>query len=113
MVTGEGIFKWRLYSKDGARMHIDDKTLIESDGIHEASSKVGYVHLAEGTHTVIVDSFNSQGPPVLKLYLQPPIGPEQVFSLSAGAVGWKEPAKPYDVLWAKCISCPRELSGRT
>lgn len=107
MVTGEGIFKWRLYSKDGARMHIDDKTLIENDGIHEASSKVGYVHLAEGTHTVIVDSFNSQGSPVLKLYLQPPIGPEQVFSLGAGAVGWKEPAKPYDVLWGQVYFVPK------
>ncbi len=61
MVSGEGIFKWRLYSKDGARMHIDDKTLIENDGIHEASSKVGYVHLGEGTHTVIVDSFKLPG----------------------------------------------------
>ena len=43
ITTGEGIFRWRVHSKDGARLHIDDKTLIENDGIHEAASKVGYV----------------------------------------------------------------------
>ncbi|MBI5249271.1 MAG: hypothetical protein HY912_07235, partial [Desulfomonile tiedjei] len=107
MTTGEGIFRWRLQSKDGARLHIDDKTLIENDGIHDASSKVGYLHLAEGTHSVILDSFNSQGSPVLKLYLQPPIGPEQVFSLSNGASGWKEPEKPYDVLWGQVYFVPK------
>ncbi len=107
ITTGEGIFRWRVHSKDGARLHIDDKTLIENDGVHEATSKVGYVHLAEGTHTIILDSFNSQGSPVLKLYLQPPIGPEQVFSLSGGAVGWKEPEKPYDVLWGQVFFVPK------
>jgi hypothetical protein len=107
MTTGEGIFKWRLNSKDGARLHIDDKTVIENDGIHDATSKVAYVHLAEGTHTIILDSFNSQGSPVLKLYLQPPMGEEQLFSLSKGAVGWKEPEKPYDVLWGQVYFVPK------
>lgn len=107
MTTGEGIFRWRVYSKDGARLHIDDKTLIENDGVHDASSKFGYVHLAEGVHSIILDSFNSQGAPVLKLYLQPPIGPEQLFTLSSGAVGWKEPEKPYDVLWGQVYFVPK------
>lgn len=107
MVSGEGIFKWRLQSKDGARMHIDDKTVIENDGVHESASKTAYVHLAEGIHTVIIDSFNSQGAPLLKLFLQPPMGPEQIFSSTAGAVGWKEPDKPYDVLWGQVYFVPK------
>jgi PA14 domain len=107
MVSGEGIFKWRLYSKDGSRMNVDDKTLIENDGIHDASSKTGYVHLGEGVHTIIVDSFNSQGPPVLQLFVQPPIGNEQIFSLGTGLAGWKEPAKPYDVLWGQAYFVPK------
>jgi hypothetical protein len=107
MVSGEGIFKWRLHSKDGVRMHIDDKTLIENDGIHEASSKTAFLHLAEGVHTVIVDSFNSQGPPVLKLFVEPPVGREQLFSLGSGLAGWKEPAKPYDVLWGQVYFVPK------
>ncbi|MGB6065685.1 MAG: hypothetical protein WBG50_12830 [Desulfomonilaceae bacterium] len=107
MVSGEGIFRWRLDSKDGSRMNIDDKTLIENDGIHEPSSKTAYLHLGEGIHTIIVDSFNSQGPPVLKLYVQPPLGPEQIFSLSSGLAGWEEPAKPYDVLWGQVYFVPK------
>jgi hypothetical protein len=107
MVSGEGIFKWRLNSKDGSRMNIDDKTLLENDGIHDASSKTAFVHLGEGVHTIIVDSFNSQGPPVLQLFVQPPIGSEQIFSLGSGLAGWKEPAKPYDVLWGQVYFVPK------
>jgi len=107
LVSGEGIFRWRVQSKDGMRLHIDDKTLMENDGIHEPSSKVGFVHLSEGVHTIILDSFNSTGPPVLKVFVQPPVGPEQVFSIGTGLAGWKEPAKPYDVLWGQVYFVPK------
>jgi hypothetical protein len=107
LVAGEGIFKWRLQSKDGARMHIDDKTLIENDGVHGPTSKNGYAHLSEGVHSIIVDSFNAKGNPVLKLFVQPPLGPEQVFDISQGLAGWKEPAKPYDVLWGQVYFVPK------
>ncbi|MEW6350224.1 MAG: hypothetical protein AB1646_14250 [Thermodesulfobacteriota bacterium] len=106
-VSGEGIFKWRLHSKDGARMHIDDKTLIENDGIHGPSSKTGFVHLAEGAHTIIVDSFNVKGSPVLQLFVTPPVGPEQVFSPVTGVAGWKEPRKLFDVLWGQVYFVPK------
>jgi hypothetical protein len=107
MVSGEGIFKWRLLSKDGVRLHVDDKTLIENDGIHEPSAKTGFLHLAEGTHTIIVDSFNSKGAPTLRLFVQPPSGPEQVFSVASGLKGWEEPSKPYDVLWGQVYFVPK------
>ncbi|MBI4964708.1 MAG: hypothetical protein HY913_15620 [Desulfomonile tiedjei] len=107
LVSGEGIFKWRLDSKDGARMHIDDKTLIENDGVHAPSSKTAFTHLAEGVHTIIVDSFNSKGPPVLKLFVTQPLGKEQVFSIGSGLAGWQEPAKPYDVLWGQVYFVPK------
>jgi hypothetical protein len=63
--------------------------------------------LAEGVHTIIVDSFNSKGSPVLKLLVQPPVGPEQVFSIGKGLAGWKEPEKPYDVLWGQVYFIPK------
>jgi len=107
LVSGEGIFKWRLDSKDGVRMHIDDKTFIENDGIHAPSSKTAFTHLGEGVHTIIVDSFNSKGSPVLKLFVTPPIGQEQIFSIGSGLAGWKEPAKPYDVLWGQVYFVPK------
>lgn len=106
-VQGEGIFRWRIQAKDGVRLHIDDKTILENDGIHDVTSKTGFVHLAEGIHSIIVDSFNAKGSPVLKLFVQPPIGPEQVFEITAGLNGWQEPAKPYDVLWGQVYFVPK------
>lgn len=106
-VKGEGIFRWRIQSKDGVRFHIDDKTIIENDGIHETSSKTGFIHLAEGIHSVILDSFNAKGYPFLKLFVQPPIGPEKLFDIPNGLAGWQEPAKPYDVLWGQVYFVPK------
>lgn len=106
-VKGEGIFRWRIQSKDGVRFHIDDKTIIENDGIHEVSSKTGFIHLAEGIHSVILDSFNAKGYPFLKLFVQPPIGLEQLFDIPNGLTGWQEPAKPYDVLWGQVYFVPK------
>ena len=107
LVAGEGIFKWRVYAKDGVRLHIDDKTVLENDGVHDPSSKTAFVHLAEGVHVIVLDSFNSKGSPVLKLYVEPPLGPEQIFSIGSGLAGWKEPAKPYDVLWGQVYFIPK------
>lgn len=106
-VTGEGIFQWRLRAKDGVRMHIDDKTLIENDGIQAPATKTGYIHLAQGLHVILVDSFNSQGSPVLQLSVTPPVGQEEVFSIAKGLQGWKEPQKPYDVLWGQVYFVPK------
>lgn len=107
LVSGEGIFKFRVQSKDGVRLHIDDKTLIENDGIHEPSAKTGFVHLAEGMHSMIVDSFNSKGAPTLRLFVQGPEGEEQPFSVNTGLAGWREPEKPYDVLWGQVYFVPQ------
>jgi hypothetical protein len=107
LVSGEGIFKWRVSFKDGVRLHIDDKTVLENDGVHDSTSKTAFVHLAEGVHTIILDSFNSKEKPVLKLYVEPPLGQEQIFSIGNGLVGWKEPAKPYDLLWGQVYFIPK------
>ncbi len=106
-VAGEGIFKWSVQAKDGVRLNIDDKTLIENDGIHDAAVKTGYIHLGEGTHAIVLDSFNSKGAPFLRLLVSPPVGQEQIFSIRNGLAGWKEPAKPYDVLWGQVYFVPK------
>ena len=106
-VAGEGIFKWSVQAKDGVRLNIDDKTLIENDGIHETAVKSGYIHLGQGTHCIVLDSFNSKGAPFLRLLVTPPIGQEQIFSIKNGLAGWKEPAKPYDVLWGQVYFMPK------
>ncbi len=107
LVSREGLFRWRVESKDGVRLHVDDKTLIENDGIHPTSSKEGFIHLAEGVHSIILDSFNSKGAPLLKLFVQPPMGQEEIFTINKSLVGWQEPAKPYDVLWGHIYFVPQ------
>lgn len=107
LVSGEGIFRWTVQSKDGVRLHLDDKTLVENDGLHDPSVKSGFIHLAEGVHTIVVDSFNSKGPPLLKVFVTPPVGQEQLFSSKNGLVGWKDPSKPYDVLWGQVYFVPK------
>lgn len=107
LVSGEGIFNWRVYAKDGVRLSIDDKTVIDNDGIHDPSSKTGYMHLSEGVHSIVLDSFNSAGAPVLRLLVTPPMGQEQIFSIKTGLAGWKEPTKPYDVLWGQVYFVPK------
>ncbi|MBM4326072.1 MAG: hypothetical protein FJ118_02820 [Deltaproteobacteria bacterium] len=106
-VSGEGIFQWRVNAKDGVRLHVDDKTIIEIDGVHPATVKTGHIHLAEGVHVIVLDSFNSSGPPVLQLFVTPPLGSEEVFSIRKGLAGWKEPSKPYDVLWGQVYFVPK------
>ncbi|MFZ5865575.1 MAG: PA14 domain-containing protein [Thermodesulfobacteriota bacterium] len=106
-VSGEGIFQWRVNAKDGVRLHVDDKTIVEIDGVHPAVAKTGYIHLAEGVHVIVLDSFNSSGPPVLQLFVTPPLGSEEVFSIKKGLAGWKEPSKPYDVLWGQVYFVPK------
>jgi hypothetical protein len=106
-VAGEGIFKWSVQAKDGVRLNIDDKTLIENDGIHDAAVKTGYIHLGQGTHCIVLDSFNSKGAPFLRLLVTPPLGQEQIFSIKNGLAGWSEPAKPYDVLWGQVYFVPK------
>jgi len=106
-VAGEGIFKWSVQAKDGVRLNIDDKTLIENDGIHDAAVKTGYIHLGQGTHCIVLDNFNSKSAPFLRLLVTPPVGQEQIFSIKNGLAGWKEPAKPYDVFWGQVYFVPK------
>jgi hypothetical protein len=112
-VAGEGIFRWSVQAKDGVRLNIDDKTLIENDGIHEAAVKTGYIHMGQGTHCIVLDSFNSKGAPLLRLVVTPPVGQEQIFSIKNGLAGWKEPGKPYDVFWGQVYFVPKGASSRT
>jgi hypothetical protein len=106
-VDGEGIFQWRLRFKGSARLHLDDKTLIDGESFEAPSSKSGFVYLAEGPHTIMVDALDVTGEPVLQLWVTPPYGLEETFTVRHGLQGWKEPQKPYDVLWGQVYFFPK------
>jgi hypothetical protein len=55
-----GRYRFALTSDDGSQLYIDDRLIIDNDGIHPPSSCVASVELARGAHTIRVSYF--QGP---------------------------------------------------
>ncbi len=53
-------YRFALRSDDGSRLYIDDKLLINNDGIHAPTTEYGKVDLAGGIHSIRVSYF--QGP---------------------------------------------------
>lgn len=59
-VEKAGDYSFRLHSDDGSKLFIDDKLVIDNDGIHAPQSQIGSVSLQSGIHTIRVEYF--QGP---------------------------------------------------
>jgi hypothetical protein len=56
----KGNYSLRLVSDDGSKLFIDDRPIINNDGMHEAQSAAGSVYLDSGPHTIRIQYF--QGP---------------------------------------------------
>ena len=79
-VAGE--YTWGLQSDDGSRLWIDNKTVIDNDGVHGFAGKSGTCTLTAGPHDIAVWYF--QGPPTeigLQLSVTLPKGHEKIFVL--------------------------------
>jgi hypothetical protein len=59
-VNRPGRYDFTLISDDGSKLYIDDKLLIDNDGLHPTASQTGSVKLAGGIHRIRVSYF--QGP---------------------------------------------------
>jgi hypothetical protein len=55
-----GVYRFALISDDGSRMYVDDREIIDDDGIHAAQRRAGSVELSGGIHQIRVSYF--QGP---------------------------------------------------
>ena len=80
-ILSGGKYKFRLVSDDGAKLWIDNKLIIDNDGLQSFTSKSGSVYLNSGLHNIRVDYF--QGPKTmlgLQLFITPPGGTEKIFS---------------------------------
>lgn len=88
-----GKYRFALTSDDGARLYIDEKQVIDNDGIHPPQTQVGDVKLAGGVHSIRVSYF--QGPRnsvALVLQVARPGEPWRVFSTKE----FRPPLKPRD-----------------
>ena len=58
-IEKEGQYKFWLKSDDGSRLSIDDKMIVNNDGVHAPSEVTGSEFLAKGVHKVAVEFFNA------------------------------------------------------
>jgi hypothetical protein len=59
-ITDPGPYTFSLLSDDGSKLYLDDRLLIDNDGLHPPDEKSGGLELAAGLHTIRVSYF--QGP---------------------------------------------------
>ena len=86
-----GLYRFGLYSDDGAKLYIDGTLVVDNDGIHGPKGEKGIITLTAGTHPVEIHYF--QGPRhsiALQWYYQPPKEPhsETMRSLSITTPKW-------------------------
>ena len=48
-------------SNDGSKLFIDDKLVIDFDGLHGSSTKTGKIKLSKGMHKIKVEYFQAGG----------------------------------------------------
>jgi PA14 domain len=95
----DGSYVFRLTSDDGSKLYIDDKIVIDHDGLHGAERKDGTVELTAGLHAPRVEHFERTGGQQLTLAWQPPdassftLVPNTVLSTDAGVVRVTSPGR--------------------
>jgi hypothetical protein len=93
-----GVYRFALVSDDGSRLYIDDREVIDNDGIHPAERRAGSVELSGGIHQIRVSYF--QGPREEVALILQVAGPAERFRIFStdefkpppDADDWKFPA---------------------
>ena len=71
-VPADGEYAFQLISDDGSKLFIDDKEVIDHDGLHGPTGKEGTVTLTKGRHKLFVEHFEQGGGEQLTLNWRPP-----------------------------------------
>ncbi|MFJ9037246.1 family 16 glycoside hydrolase [Streptomyces sp. NPDC102406] len=99
VVPSEGTYTFRLTSDDGSRLTIDDREVIDHDGLHGAEPKDGAIQLTAGSHPFRVDYFEAGGGQQLTLAWKPPgaadfgVVPRESLTTDAGVVRVTAPGR--------------------
>ena len=62
-----GVYRFRLSSDDGSALYIDDKKIIDNDGVHPNVAVEGGIRLTAATHVIRVEYFELGGEEALSL----------------------------------------------
>lgn len=79
-VLKPGDYTFRILSDDGSKLYIDNKLVIDNDGVHPPQEKTAKIRLAPGPHKIRIEYF--QGPRydiALQVWITPPGGKEMIF----------------------------------
>jgi len=80
LASKSGLYEFQVASDDGSRLMVDQKTVVEHDGLHGASTKKGTVQLTAGTHDIRVEYFAFGQPNSLKVrWTQPGLAEESLY----------------------------------
>jgi mono/diheme cytochrome c family protein len=71
-IDQEGEYLFLIGSDDGSRLLIDDKLVVNNDGIHSYEQKRKKIRLAAGVHTVTVEYFEASGDETLQVAFEGP-----------------------------------------
>ena len=71
-VPAEGEYTFTVLCDDGARLLIDDKQVLENDGVHPATEGRGRIVLTRGDHALTLLYFNGTGERALNAYWEGP-----------------------------------------
>lgn len=99
-VATAGNHTFRLASDDGSRLYVDDKLVVDHDGLHSSDEpKDGTVSLTAGYHSLRIEHFEAGGGQQITLSWQPPgasgfsVVPNSVLSTDAGVVRVTSPGR--------------------
>ncbi|MFF9340256.1 ricin-type beta-trefoil lectin domain protein [Streptomyces sp. NPDC014773] len=94
-----GSYTFRLTSDDGSRLRIDDKLVIDHDGLHGPEPKDAVVELSQGHHSLRIEHFERDGGQQVTLAWKPPgasafaVVPNTALSTDAGVVRVTAPGR--------------------
>ncbi|MFB6726325.1 family 16 glycoside hydrolase [Kribbella sp. NPDC056345] len=98
-IATAGRHEFRLTSDDGSRLLIDDKLVINHDGLHASTPATGSIELTTGYHGLRIDHFDNGGGQEVKLEWRPPnvenfvVVPNSVLSTDSGVVRVTSPGR--------------------
>lgn len=71
-IQKEGLYTFYLLSNDGSKLYVNNKELIDNDGLHGAKEKFGKISLRVGKYPINVKYFQNGGGQELKVFWKGP-----------------------------------------
>jgi alpha-L-fucosidase len=81
-IPEDGVYSFFVASDDGSRLYLDNKLLIDNDGLHGMVEKMGVAALSAGLHPLVVQYFQKSGGRDIKVSLETPKAAKQAVSES-------------------------------